>query len=67
MESIRIFSPASVANVSCGFDVLGFCLGPIGDEMVVRKSNHKGVRITKIEDKTRMPFNGCRPPKRRRV
>lgn len=49
MESIRIFSPASVANVSCGFDVLGFCLGPIGDEMVVRKSNHKGVRITKIE------------------
>jgi len=49
MESIRIFSPASVANVSCGFDVLGFCLGPIGDEMVVHKSTQKGIRITKIE------------------
>ncbi len=49
MESIRIFSPASVANVSCGFDVLGFCLGPIGDEMVVHKSAQKGIRITKIE------------------
>ncbi|MBT6161721.1 MAG: homoserine kinase [Flavobacteriaceae bacterium] len=49
MESIRIFAPASVANVSCGFDVLGFCLDPIGDEMVLRKTKEKGVRITKIE------------------
>jgi homoserine kinase len=49
MESIRVFCPASVANVSCGFDVLGFCLGPIGDEMVVRKSMKKGIKITKIE------------------
>lgn len=49
MESIRVFCPASVANVSCGFDVLGFCLGPIGDEMVVHKSQQKGIRITKIE------------------
>jgi len=48
MESVRIFCPASVANVSCGFDVLGFCLGPIGDEMVVHKSAKPGVRITKI-------------------
>ena len=33
MDQIKIFSPASVANVSCGFDVLGFCLDKIGDEM----------------------------------
>ena len=49
MEEIKIFAPASVANVSCGFDVLGFCLGPVGDEMLIRKSSSKGVRITKIE------------------
>ncbi|UOK42023.1 MULTISPECIES: homoserine kinase [Flavobacterium] len=48
MESIRIFSPATVANLSCGFDVLGLCLDTIGDEMIVRKSNKKGIRITKI-------------------
>ena len=49
MEEIRIFAPASVANVSCGFDVLGFCLDPVGDEMVIRKVKEQGVRITKIE------------------
>lgn len=49
MKEIKIFSPATVANVSCGFDVLGFCLDTIGDEMVVRKTETKGITITKIE------------------
>jgi len=49
METIRIFSPATVANVGCGFDVLGFCLDKVGDEMVVKKSQRKGIFITKIE------------------
>lgn len=49
IKEIKIFSPATVANVSCGFDVFGFCLDTIGDEMVVRKTFEKGIRITKIE------------------
>jgi homoserine kinase len=49
MNEIKIFSPATVANVSCGFDVLGFCLDTIGDEMVIRKTDKKGIHITKIE------------------
>ncbi|WP_040278011.1 homoserine kinase [Psychroserpens damuponensis] len=49
MNEIKIFSPATVANVSCGFDVLGFCLDTIGDDMVIRKTNKKGIHITKIE------------------
>lgn len=48
-QDIRIFSPATVANVSCGFDVLGFCLDTIGDEMVVRTTPKKGIHIKKIE------------------
>ena len=48
MNQIKIFAPASVANVSCGFDVLGFCLDPVGDEMVIRKTNSSGVKISKI-------------------
>lgn len=48
MKEIKLFSPATVANVSCGFDVLGFCLDPIGDEMIIRKSKQLGVRIIKI-------------------
>ncbi|WP_340156152.1 homoserine kinase [uncultured Winogradskyella sp.] len=48
-NEIKIFSPATVANVACGFDVLGFCLDTIGDEMVIRKTEAKGIKITKIE------------------
>ena len=48
MDQIKIFAPATVANVSCGFDVLGFALDTIGDEMHIRKSDKKGITITKI-------------------
>jgi homoserine kinase len=48
MEEIRVFCPATVANVSCGFDVLGLALETVGDEMVIRKSSDQGIRITKI-------------------
>ena len=40
--------------------------GP-GRESAVRALNLVGFRITQIEDVTRIPHNGCRPPKRRRV
>ncbi|MDG1503184.1 MAG: homoserine kinase [Flavicella sp.] len=48
MNQIELFCPATIANVSCGFDVLGLALDSVGDRMVVRKVAKKGVRITKI-------------------
>ena len=48
MNEIKLFCPATIANLSCGFDVLGLCLESIGDEMIVRKVSEKGIRITKI-------------------
>jgi len=48
MKEIRLFCPATIANLSCGFDVLGLCLDTIGDEMIVRKTVEKEIRITKI-------------------
>ncbi|SHJ12017.1 homoserine kinase [Pseudozobellia thermophila] len=47
-NEIRIFCPATIANVSCGFDVLGVALDSVGDEMVIRKVPEKGIRITEI-------------------
>ena len=49
MEEIKVFAPATVANLSCGFDVLGCCLDAVGDEMLVKKNDLKEIRITKIE------------------
>lgn len=48
MEEIRLFAPATVANLSCGYDVLGCCLDTVGDEMLVRKNDLNVIRITKI-------------------
>lgn len=48
MDEIKIFSPATVANLSCGFDVLGCCLDNVGDEMTVRKNDLQELRITKV-------------------
>ncbi len=49
MNEIKIFCPATIANISCGFDVLGVALDSVGDEMVVRKVQTPGITITKLE------------------
>ncbi|MGB3151504.1 MAG: homoserine kinase [Maribacter sp.] len=49
MKEIKVFCPATIANISCGFDVLGVALDSVGDEMIVRKTTKKGITITKLE------------------
>ncbi len=44
----KVFAPASVANVACGYDILGFALDKPGDEIIARTSDTPGLRITKI-------------------
>lgn len=48
MDYLKIFAPATVANVSCGFDSLGFAVDAIGDEITFTKTAEKGVKITTI-------------------
>jgi len=45
MDEVSILSPATVANVVCGFDCLGFALADPCDEMTVRKIDEPVVRI----------------------
>ena len=37
-----------------------------GREMAIRSLQTAGLEVTKITDKTPIPHNGCRPPKKRR-
>lgn len=48
MKQIKLFAPATVANLSCGFDVLGCCLDGVGDEMIISKNSENKLRITRI-------------------
>ena len=49
MDSIKVFSPASVANVACGYDIFGFAVEKIGDEIILEKRNDSKLVITKVE------------------
>lgn len=46
---IKVFAPASVANVAVGFDVLGFALESPGDEIIVREGKQPGLMISEIQ------------------
>mgnify|MGYP001601449430 CR=1 FL=1 len=35
LKSVTAFAPASVANVGCGFDIMGFAINGIGDKVTV--------------------------------
>jgi homoserine kinase len=48
-DKIKVFAPATVANVACGFDVLGFAIDKPGDELVMEITAEKGVVIVDIE------------------
>lgn len=57
-ESIKVFAPATVANVVCGFDVLGFAVNAPGDEVVMRITGKPGVTISKITgDNGKLPLS----------
>lgn len=47
-EEVRVFAPATVANVASGFDIFGFALETPGDEVVVRTKSKPGIAISKI-------------------
>lgn len=44
-----VFAPASVANVACGFDILGFAIEKPGDIVRAVISKNIGVRIVSIQ------------------
>lgn len=61
MKSVRAFAPATVANVSCGFDVFGFAVENPGDEVILTLRDDPGVRLIRIEgDAGRLPLDAAK-------
>ena len=55
-ESVRVFAPATVANVAAGFDILGFAVNEPGDEVILRKTDSRVTTISRITgDGGRLP------------
>lgn len=48
MKKVRVFAPASIANMGCGFDVIGLALDEVGDILEITQSEGDGLSITNI-------------------
>ena len=68
LKEVRVFAPATVANVACGYDVLGFAIDAPGDEVVARHTDEPGLRIAKITgDGGKLPLEAEKKPVQARL
>lgn len=56
-QIIKTFAPATVANVCCGFDVLGFALENIGDDVTIQPLGSDQVMISEITGAAKLSTN----------
>ncbi len=60
---VRAFAPASIANVSCGFDVLGLAIYSLGDIVEVSSTYRNTIEIIEIINGKELPYeadkNSC--------
>ena len=50
MDTVKVHAPATVSNVVCGFDCLGFALREPFDEITVRVSDEPAITIVNHDD-----------------
>ncbi|MDP4284182.1 MAG: homoserine kinase [Bacteroidota bacterium] len=50
MKTVKIIAPATIANLVCGFDILGMALNEPQDEMTLSLSDQPGIRITHADE-----------------
>ena len=56
-SGLKVFAPATVANVGVGYDILGFAIDKPGDEVIIRQGKEKGLVISKITGcKKKLPY-----------
>jgi homoserine kinase len=50
MEEVKVLCPATVANMVCGFDILGFAIHEPADTIFLKRSDKKGITIRHIDN-----------------
>ena len=58
LNQVHVFAPATVANMICGYDILGFAVNEPGDEVILRKTEELGITILNITgDDGKLPLD----------
>ncbi len=52
---VKVFAPATIANLGAGFDVLGLALDQPGDAALARRVDKPGVHLEILNDNGRLP------------
>ena len=50
MKKVRVFAPASIANLGCGFDIMGLALDEVGDILEMTAEEGDGITLTNCTD-----------------
>lgn len=50
MKRVRVFAPASIANMGCGFDIMGLALDEVGDVLDMVVTEGEGISIVNNTD-----------------
>lgn len=55
-NKIKIFAPATISNLGCGFDIIGLAIESVGDEMLIKTNKSEKIRITQITGYNNIPY-----------
>ena len=56
LNKVTAFAPATSANFAAGFDILGFAVEDLGDEVTVEKSYDQSLKIVAITGSEQIPY-----------
>ncbi len=57
-SGIKVFAPASIGNLACGFDVLGMAVKGLGDEVIAYFKDEPGLQIVQLSGaKGKLPYD----------
>ena len=57
MNKVKVYSPGSIGNVGCGFDVIGMAVEAVGDTVEVWPNDQGTLSITAIEGDHDIPMD----------
>ncbi len=57
---VRAFAPASIANLSCGFDVLGLAIHSMGDIVEISSTYKNTIQITEIVNGKELSYDATK-------
>lgn len=57
LQAVRVFAPATCANVAVGYDILGFAIADLGDELILTRRDAPGLSLSIGGQTPDLPIN----------